>query len=264
MNASTFTARIIASTLADMHSAHHGGDRRAEGAAARRGQRRGDEDARGDRLPRPAAAYVRNRLARKEKIMGFGHAVYRTMDPRARILKLLSQGRGGTPRRPALVSRSPRPSRRSCSTRRSSYPNVDFYAASVLPHARHPHRPDDPDLRDRHGWPGGRRTSASSTRTTASSGPTRSTSASGTSAGSRSRPGPTGSPPLADGRPEARGGPRRRQARRAPLGHRPGVPDPVHVLLVVRAERDREDQDAGWPAAPARSGSERRGAPPPS
>ena len=52
MNASTFTARIIASTLADMFSAITGADRGAEGTAARRRERRGDEDARGGRLAR--------------------------------------------------------------------------------------------------------------------------------------------------------------------------------------------------------------------
>ena len=41
MNASTFTARIIASTLVDMFSRHHRRDRRLEGTAARRRERRG-------------------------------------------------------------------------------------------------------------------------------------------------------------------------------------------------------------------------------
>src|SRR3954468_2890339 len=81
MNASTFTARIIASTLADMFSAVTGA------IAALKGPLHGGANEESMKMaeeigtPDKAEAYVRDRLGRHEKVMGFGHAVYRTMDP---------------------------------------------------------------------------------------------------------------------------------------------------------------------------------------
>ena len=94
MNASTFTARIIASTLSDMHSAMTGA------IAALKGPLHGGANEESMRMleevgePARAAAYVKDRLARKQKIMGFGHAVYKTMDPRAAIFKEYSRMTG--------------------------------------------------------------------------------------------------------------------------------------------------------------------------
>ena len=91
MNASTFTARIIASTLSDMFSAITGAIGALKGplhgGANEESMKMAEEV--GD--PAAAADYVRDRLARHEKIMGFGHAVYRTMDPRATVLKDLAR-----------------------------------------------------------------------------------------------------------------------------------------------------------------------------
>ena len=86
-NASTFAARVCAATLSDMYSAVtaaigtlrgplHGGANEAAMALI-------------ERFDSPAAAIagVEEMLARKEKIMGFGHAVYRTADPRNPVIK---------------------------------------------------------------------------------------------------------------------------------------------------------------------------------
>ena len=86
-NASTFTARVCASTLSDMHSCVtgaigslrgplHGGANEAAMALI-------------DRFATPEAAVagVRDMLARKEVVMGFGHAIYRRSDPRNGIVK---------------------------------------------------------------------------------------------------------------------------------------------------------------------------------
>lgn len=130
MNASTFTARIIASTLADMHSAITGA------IAALKGPLHGGANEEAMKMleevgdPAGAEAYVRDRLARKEKIMGFGHAVYRTMDPRARILKRLSRETGerhGDLRWYEISEAI----ERTTHEQKGLYPNVDFYAASV-------------------------------------------------------------------------------------------------------------------------------------
>ncbi|MCI0347749.1 MAG: citrate synthase 2, partial [Chloroflexi bacterium] len=87
MNASTFTARVVASTGADVGAALsaavgalsgplHGG------APARVLAMLDDVEREGD-----AAAYVRKILDRGERLMGFGHRVYRAEDPRARVLR---------------------------------------------------------------------------------------------------------------------------------------------------------------------------------
>ncbi len=90
-NASTFTARVCASTLSDMHSCItgaigslrgplHGG---ANEAAMDMIQQWGSAD--------EAEEAILGMLARKEKIMGFGHAVYRESDPRNAIIKKWSE-----------------------------------------------------------------------------------------------------------------------------------------------------------------------------
>jgi citrate synthase len=130
MNASTFTARIIASTLADMHSAITGA------IAALKGPLHGGANEEAMKMleevgsPERAEAHVKDRLARKQKIMGFGHAVYKTMDPRARILKRLSHETGerhGDLRWYEISDQIERVALRE----KGLNPNVDFYAASV-------------------------------------------------------------------------------------------------------------------------------------
>jgi citrate synthase len=73
---------------------------------------------------------VRNRLERHEKIMGFGHAVYTTMDPRARVLKQLSKEAGERHEdlRWFEISEA---IEGTVLEQKGLYPNVDFYAASV-------------------------------------------------------------------------------------------------------------------------------------
>ena len=130
MNASTFTARIIASTLADMHSAITGA------IAALKGPLHGGANEEAMKMleevgsPERAEAYVKDRLARKEKIMGFGHAVYKTMDPRATVLKELSREVGerhGDTRWYEISERI----QEVTLAEKGLQPNVDFYAASV-------------------------------------------------------------------------------------------------------------------------------------
>ena len=90
-NASTFTARVVAGTNSDIYSAvtgaigalrgpKHGG---ANEAACEIQQRYGDPD--------EAEADIRERVARKEIIIGFGHPVYTTGDPRNRVIKAVAR-----------------------------------------------------------------------------------------------------------------------------------------------------------------------------
>ncbi len=87
MNASTFTARVIASTGADVAAALSGAigamSGPLHGGAPSRVLHMIDEvEKTGD-----ASAYVKGLLDRKERLMGFGHRVYRAEDPRARTLR---------------------------------------------------------------------------------------------------------------------------------------------------------------------------------
>jgi citrate synthase len=132
MNASTFTARVVASTLSDMHSAVtaaiaalkgplHGG---ANELAMRMLQDIGD--------PSRVEGYLRDLFARKEKVMGFGHRVYRNVDdPRATILRKLSRSLGeaaGETRWYEIAQEV----ERVVFAEKGLRPNVDFYAGSVL------------------------------------------------------------------------------------------------------------------------------------
>jgi citrate synthase len=85
-NASTFTARVIASTGADIYACIGG----ALGALS--GPLHGGAPSRA--LDR-ADSWLRSRILSGERIMGFGHPIYRTEDPRSRMLKGIAQDLGG-------------------------------------------------------------------------------------------------------------------------------------------------------------------------
>jgi citrate synthase len=88
-NASTFTARVVCSTLSDLHSAI------VAAIGALKGPLHGGANEHVVAIlnevggPEKADSWVRDALARKVKIMGFGHRVYKTGDPRAAWLKTL-------------------------------------------------------------------------------------------------------------------------------------------------------------------------------
>lgn len=93
LNASTFTSRVIGSTLSDMYSAIAGAIGALKGplhGGANREVMRMLLDI--DNKAANPVEYVQNRLANKEKVMGFGHRVYTTMDPRAAILRDMVEG----------------------------------------------------------------------------------------------------------------------------------------------------------------------------
>ena len=131
MNASTFTARIVASTLADMFSAitaaigtlkgplHGGANEEAMKSFEEVGK------------PENAEAYVRDRLERREKIFGFGHAVYTTYDPRARVLKQMAEDSAQRAGKSELFAIA-KAIEETTFEQKGLYPNVDFYAAVVF------------------------------------------------------------------------------------------------------------------------------------
>jgi len=88
-NASAFTARVVASTLADLHSAITAAIGALKGPLHGGANERVMEVLEEVGSPDRAESWVRDALANKVKIMGFGHRVYKTGDPRAEYLKPL-------------------------------------------------------------------------------------------------------------------------------------------------------------------------------
>jgi 2-methylcitrate synthase/citrate synthase II len=88
-NASTFTARVITSTLSDFHSAIAGAIGALKGPLHGGANEKVVDVLNGIGKQENAEPWVRDALARKEKIMGFGHRVYKDGDPRAVYLKEL-------------------------------------------------------------------------------------------------------------------------------------------------------------------------------
>jgi citrate synthase len=130
MNASTFTARIIASTLSDMFSAITGAIGALKGPLHGGANEEAMKMAEEIGTPENAPAYVADRLAKHEKVMGFGHAVYRTMDPRATVLKGLAREVGerhGDTRWADIFEAL----QDTVFEQKGLWPNVDLYAAGV-------------------------------------------------------------------------------------------------------------------------------------
>ncbi|MGH2707291.1 MAG: citrate/2-methylcitrate synthase [Actinomycetota bacterium] len=130
MNASTFAARVTAATLSDMHSAITSAIGTLKGSLHGGANERVFEMLEEVAIPEAAEAAILERLGRKERIMGFGHAVYRTEDPRATILRELARQiseRKGQPHWYEISERIEEAVRRE----KGLYPNVDFYAATV-------------------------------------------------------------------------------------------------------------------------------------
>lgn len=90
-NASTFTARVCASTLSDMHSCITGAIGSLRGPLHGGANEAAMEMIEGFTSPEDAEQGMMGKLARKEKIMGFGHAIYSESDPRNAVIKEWSE-----------------------------------------------------------------------------------------------------------------------------------------------------------------------------
>ena len=136
MNASTFAARVCAATLSDMHSAVvaalgtlkgplHGGanEQVMRGLEAIRASAPGDPLA-------AVSSQVTARLRQGEKIMGFGHRVYKTEDPRASHLRQMSAELAAAAGDDTYYLMSRR-MEEVVFAEKGLYPNVDFFAATV-------------------------------------------------------------------------------------------------------------------------------------
>ena len=139
MNASTFTGRVIASTGADVAAAMSGAVGAMSGplhggAPARVLHMIEDVERVGD-----AEAYVRSVLDSGERLMGFGHRVYRAEDPRARVLRRTAKELGAPRYEVALaLENAALAELRARRPDRVLETNVEFWAAIVLDFAEVP------------------------------------------------------------------------------------------------------------------------------
>ena len=133
LNASTFAARVAAATLTDIHSAIVGA------IGALKGPLHGGANAEVMKLLleigqdgplEKAEEAIRAKLARKEKIPGFGHRVYHTEDPRATHLRQMSKDLGQRAGQPQWFAMSQRIETLVRAEKKLN-PNVDFYSAST-------------------------------------------------------------------------------------------------------------------------------------
>lgn len=130
LNASTFTARVVAGTLADIYGAV------TAAIAALSGPLHGGANTNVMRTllsigeVEKAEDYVKEALSAKKKMMGFGHAVYRTEDPRATHLRQFSKEvgeRAGNSKWYEISRRLEEVMMRE----KGMFPNVDFFSAST-------------------------------------------------------------------------------------------------------------------------------------
>jgi citrate synthase len=130
MNASTFSARVTISTLSDIYSAItsaigtlkgplHGG---ANEGVIQMLEEIGSED--------KVDAYIEQQLAEKKKIMGIGHRVYKTLDPRAPHLQKMAVKLSSQLGEPKWIKMSERIAQ-LMKEKKNLNANVDFYSATV-------------------------------------------------------------------------------------------------------------------------------------
>ena len=134
-NASTFTARQVASTRAHMYSASSA----AIGALS--GELHGGANTEVMKMLLEikeidkVESWIKERMSAGERIMGMGHAVYRTYDPRAQVLKELSRTLAGKTKEPWFDMtekvETTTISEMKAQKGKDIYPNVDLYSASI-------------------------------------------------------------------------------------------------------------------------------------
>jgi citrate synthase len=130
LNASTFAGRVAAATLADMYAAATAAVATLQGPLHGGAIEAVREMLEEIGSPEQAPGWVRDRLAAKQKVMGFGHRVYKTWDPRATVLRDIAERLGRQFGDTRWYDTSIRVQEAVMEVKRL-YPNVDFYTASV-------------------------------------------------------------------------------------------------------------------------------------
>jgi 2-methylcitrate synthase len=129
-NASTFTARVITGTLSDMHSAVTGAIGALRGTLHGGANEAAMELISGYDTPEEAVAGIHQKLANKDKIMGFGHRVYTTSDPRNAVNKTMSKALADDVGNTTLYPVSEAIEKVMWDEKRL-FANADFFAASI-------------------------------------------------------------------------------------------------------------------------------------
>jgi citrate synthase len=131
LNASTFTSRVIGSTLSDMYAAVSGA------VGALKGPLHGGANQQVmkmllelDESEQDPVEYVQGKLERKERVMGFGHRVYNVLDPRAAILREMVEDLSEEQDARKWYEYSSKV-QDTVGGEKDLYPNVDFFSASV-------------------------------------------------------------------------------------------------------------------------------------
>lgn len=130
LNASTFAARVTVSTLSDIHSAV------TSAIGTLKGPLHGGANERVMKMLKEITeiheveAYIDSMLAQSQKVMGFGHRVYKKEDPRARHLREMSEELCSLRGNKKLYEISHR-IENIVLEKKGIYPNVDFYSATV-------------------------------------------------------------------------------------------------------------------------------------
>ncbi|HZW85417.1 MAG TPA: citrate/2-methylcitrate synthase [Nitrososphaerales archaeon] len=133
LNASTFTARVIASTLSDIYSAVTGAVGALKGPLHGGANEKVVEMTAEIDSPARVDSYIAEKLAHKQKITGFGHRVYKTMDPRARIVKELAMTFARSDREKQDLEILQR-IEEIMLKEKNLYPNLDLYSGLALNH----------------------------------------------------------------------------------------------------------------------------------
>jgi citrate synthase len=130
INCSAFSVRVTTSSLSDLHSAV------TSGIGTLKGPLHGGANEQVMKMllkignMQECEKFIQNALANKEKVMGFGHRVYKNGDPRAKILRGMSEELGKRRGEPQWYQMSVRIDD-IMQEKKGLLPNVDFYSASV-------------------------------------------------------------------------------------------------------------------------------------
>lgn len=142
-NASSFAARVTISTLSDMHSAF------TTGIGTLKGPLHGGAAMEAMKMlleikdPKRVNAYVKNALSKHEKIMGFGHRIYKTYDPRARVLNKMAKEISQMHHNMKWYNMAQN-LELAMAREKNLYPNVDFYSSIVYHNLSIPEGLDTP------------------------------------------------------------------------------------------------------------------------
>jgi len=129
-NASTFAARVAAATLSDLYAACTAGLATLKGPLHGGANEEVIKTLLKLKTPEDGEAYVRDAFARKDKMPGFGHRVYRTEDPRATHLRVLADALSRASGHQHLFAMSRR-IEDTVKSLKPIFPNVDFYSATA-------------------------------------------------------------------------------------------------------------------------------------